>query len=206
MKEAIHFLRQVPIFATLSTLQLTEVAKIAYRRRFGRDTLILRQGEEGSSLHVVVAGRARVYFEKVNGEQATLGILGPGEFFGELAVLDYQPRRVSVAALEHCETLIIERDDLLRILRQHPDACMAMLSILCARVRRADDLLEEALTRLIGGFIPICAWCKRIRAGSGEWHPLETYIPKYTQASVTHDICPDCEARAREVLAPRQHS
>ncbi|MBI2321368.1 MAG: hypothetical protein HYU88_04580 [Chloroflexi bacterium] len=74
-----------------------------------------------------------------------------------------------------------------------------MLSTLGARLRQADELIESLLREVLSGFIPICAWCRRIQAETGDWHPLETYVLTRTSAQLTHGICPDCEARAREL-------
>lgn len=140
----LEMLRQVPLFAPLGAERLADVEAIAQRRRFRRGEVLFHRGDPGAMLYVLLTGRVRIYSPSEDGSEVVLAILGPGEFFGELSLLDGQPRSASAQAIEDCEALVIGRDDFHRFLRQHPSASIAVLGVLSRRLRRTDELLEDA--------------------------------------------------------------
>lgn len=139
-----EFLRHVPLFAPLGPEHLAQIEAITQRRRFRRGDVIFHLGDSGATLYVLLAGKVRIYAPSEDGSEVTLCILRPSEFFGELSLLDGLPRSASAQAIEECESLVVSRDDFLRVLRQHPDVSIAVLSVLSQRLRRTDELVEDA--------------------------------------------------------------
>lgn len=137
-------LRQVPLFAPLGDDHLATVEAMAQRRRFRRGEIIFHRGDPGQTLYVILSGRVRIYAPSEDGSEVVLGILWPGEFFGELSLLDGQPRSASAQAIDDCEMLVIGREDFHRFLRSHPGASIIVLEVLSRRLRRTDLLLEDA--------------------------------------------------------------
>jgi CRP/FNR family cyclic AMP-dependent transcriptional regulator len=124
-------LRAVPLFAALPEDQLALLAEVAAPIEVAPGRAIARQGEIGSGLFVILEGRVRVVR---NGE--TVAELGPGEFFGELSVLDRRPRLASVVAEEQTRCLAIAAWDAEQLLLAHPAVTLTLLRTLAERLRR----------------------------------------------------------------------
>jgi len=125
---------------------LHRLLSVARRRTFARNEVVFHRGDPAEALHLISSGRFAVRIMTPLGDTATLAILGPGEAFGELALVGEDPERsATVAALERGETLSISRADLQRLRREHPGVNELLLRLLAARIRRMNDLLVEAL-------------------------------------------------------------
>ncbi len=124
-------LRAVPLFAALTDEQLALLADLAAPVDVAPGRPIARQGEIGSGLFVILEGRVRVVRDG-----STVASLGPGEFFGELSVLDRQPRIASVVAEEPTRCLAIAAWDAEQLLLSHPTVTLALLRALASRLRQ----------------------------------------------------------------------
>jgi CRP/FNR family cyclic AMP-dependent transcriptional regulator len=119
---------------------------VARRRAFARNEVVFHRGDPAEALHLISSGRFAVRIVTPLGDTATLAILGPGEAFGELALVGEDTERsATVAALGRGETRSISRTDLQRLRREHPGVNELLLRLLAARIRRMNDLLVEAL-------------------------------------------------------------
>jgi len=138
-----ELLRGAPLFAVLQPAELEQLVGIVSEHRFARGTTIIERGREGSSIFVLATGRARATAVSAGGREVTLSIVEPGMTFGELSLLDGQPRSATVAAMDDCLTLVIERRDFLPFLRAHADLALRLLGVLCERLRQTSLALEE---------------------------------------------------------------
>ena len=129
-------LRRVPLFERLEPEDLQRVAAVADERPFAAGTPIVREGEAGSELYVILEGRVRVEKAETDGTVRHLRFYDAGEHFGELAVLLERPRVASVIADNDVRTLVIDGDGLMAILHERPEAAMAMLATLAERISR----------------------------------------------------------------------
>jgi CRP/FNR family transcriptional regulator/CRP/FNR family cyclic AMP-dependent transcriptional regulator len=129
----------------IDTLQ--ELAKSALRRTYRRGDVVVRQGEPGDALYVLLSGEVKVLVEAPSGERAVVAILGPGDGAGELSLIDGEPRSATVEAIDDVAALVLLRRDFLDFIHQHPDAMERLLVTLVGRLRRADELAAE-LARL----------------------------------------------------------
>lgn len=112
-------------------------------RRFRRDETVFHQGDPGGALHVVVDGRVKIVLPSPDvAEPAILTTLGPGAFFGELALLDGEPHSASAIAVEPTETLVLGRDAFDRLLDEQPALRRALLAALAGELRRLTDHVE----------------------------------------------------------------
>jgi CRP/FNR family cyclic AMP-dependent transcriptional regulator len=136
-------LRNIPLFHKVPPHRLADIAFVARHETFRAGETIVRMGEPGSTLYVVHAGRVDVVRERPDGRALVLASLGPGEFFGELALFDYGPRAATIVAVEDAETLSLNRGAILRVLEAYPEVAVALLNALCTRLRTADNLLEN---------------------------------------------------------------
>lgn len=136
-------LRGTTLFAGLPTADLDQIAAHAGERRFAGGDVIVRRGEPGTSLIVLVHGQLRVGATSSEGKELTIGLLGPGDVLGEMAVLDGKPRSADVVAMAPGLILTLERGAVLPFLQERPALLMRLLTILCERLRKADAALED---------------------------------------------------------------
>ncbi len=136
-------LRCTTLFAGVPPAELDGLAAHASERRFAAGEMLVRRGEPGTSLIVLVQGRLRVGATSPEGRELTIGLLGPGSVLGDMAVLDGKPRSADVVAMTPGMALLLERVAVLPFLRERPELLMRLLLILCERLRRADAALED---------------------------------------------------------------
>ncbi len=132
------------IFADLTRRELDGVLSLAVRKKLRARQVVLRKGDPAMQIYVIVAGRLKAITTGGDGRQAALSIMGPGEVFGEVAVLDRQPRSATITALESCELLIIQRNDFFRYLRKSPQVAIKLLEVLAGRLRRLSVRVEDS--------------------------------------------------------------
>jgi CRP/FNR family transcriptional regulator, cyclic AMP receptor protein len=137
---------QGQLLTLLSDDERKALLSAARRRRFGRNEVIFHEGDPGDSLHVIVKGHVLVRVTTPTGDVATFGILGPGEFFGEVALLSEDATRTAtVAANEPVETLSLRRQDFLELRAKNQRVAELLVEVLIAEVRRLSQHLVEAL-------------------------------------------------------------
>lgn len=132
-----------PLFAAMQPEELDEILKFAADRRVRRGQTIFQRGDEGSSLMAVLRGRVRISSVSADGKELTLNVINTGEIFGEVALLDGQPRSADAVAIEDTVLLVVERRYFLPFLRHREDLCLRLLAVLCSRLRRTSTALEE---------------------------------------------------------------
>jgi CRP-like cAMP-binding protein len=134
------------LFRDLPETELRRLLAVARRRRFERREVVFHRGDPADTLHLVSGGRFAVRVTTRLGDTATIAVHGPGEAFGELALVDPgSPRSTTVAALEPGETFAVHRDDFRRVRRTHPSVDAVLVQVLGMRLRRSSELLVEAL-------------------------------------------------------------
>jgi CRP-like cAMP-binding protein len=122
-----------------------ELLQIARRRRFSRNEVVFHRDDPGDSLHLISKGRFAIQVMTPLGEQATIAVRGPGESFGEMALVGGMRRSATVAALEDAETFSIHQPDFERLRRQHPGVSDVLVRFLVNEVRMLNERLLEAL-------------------------------------------------------------
>jgi CRP/FNR family transcriptional regulator, cyclic AMP receptor protein len=131
-------LKSVPLFSTLPEDQLTSLAACATLHNYPRGTFILHAGEETDGLYIMLSGRAKVLIIDEKGREVILSSLGPFDFFGEMGLLDDQPRSASVETIEFCELMRISKVDFNRCLTENFDIAIRIMRGLVKRLREAD--------------------------------------------------------------------
>lgn len=140
-----EFLSFVPIFSELNDDTIEKIEKIGTRKIFPKNDVILLEDEVGTALFVIVSGKVKVSRTSNDGREVILTILSDSDFFGEMAILDGQTRSATVTAIENSELFIIQRNDFLVLLRDHPEVSIALLQELTKRLR-ATDVKIKALS------------------------------------------------------------
>jgi CRP/FNR family transcriptional regulator, cyclic AMP receptor protein len=136
-------LESSPIFVALDEPGRRELIVRAQPRRFAAGAAICRVGEPGNSMMAVVAGTVRVSLPSAKHREVILADLTAGELFGEIALLDGKPRSADVTALTNCELLVLERRDFIPLLERNTAACLKVMEMLCARIRRSDERMID---------------------------------------------------------------
>jgi len=132
------FLATIPLFSGLPEEELERFAELTRERSYPKGSVILFQDDPGDSLFVLRAGRVKVVLIGEDGREVILGVLEPGAHFGELALIDDQPRSAHVIAMEDAQLLVLRREDFKRRVEANPTVAWALLTELSRRLRRAD--------------------------------------------------------------------
>lgn len=131
-------LRAVPLFSGFPEEQLRALATMVNRKSVPRGAMIMAAGDPTDSLYIILSGRLKVMMSDADGKEVILSILGPGEFFGEMGLIDDSPRSASVVAIEPCELLSIAKRDFSKSLAESFEMSTAVMRGLVARLREAD--------------------------------------------------------------------
>ena len=132
-------LQKVPLFSHLAPADLQRVAEVAREKSYPRNSVILFEDDPGDALYVVARGQVKVVLIGDDGREVILSVLGEGDFFGEMALLDDEPRSAHVIAMEDSDLLVLRREEFEGILQQRPMIALALLRELTRRLRRADE-------------------------------------------------------------------
>lgn len=134
-----------PVFGQLDPPQLKRLASYAHLRRVPGGTTVFVKGDPGTALFAVRSGTVKIAVPSVDGREAMFNLLHPGEIFGEIALLDGQPRTADAIAMTDCELMVIERRDFLSFVHGDTNVALKLIELLCARLRVAGEHLEEVV-------------------------------------------------------------
>ncbi len=144
-------LRAVPLFRQVPEADLRAMADLVRERRQPRGSLILTQGDEGETLFLIRSGQVKVAVVAEDGREVILSVLGAGSFFGEMALIDDEPRSAHVIAMEESVLLALRREDFRSQLARSPELGIALLRELSRRLRRADDTIASLMLLDVNG-------------------------------------------------------
>ncbi len=135
-------LKQIKLFSGLQEAELQAIGSRTNTRVFPRNAIIVNEGDQTDSLYIVISGRVKVFSSDEEGKEVVLNTIGPGEYFGEVALLDEQPRSASVIALESAKLAMIPRADFLRYLNEYPPLATNLLKTLARRMRTETENIK----------------------------------------------------------------
>lgn len=143
--------RRFSLFAELDDRELAAVADVAKSRRHTKDEVVFHEDESGDVFCLIREGRVKVTMVSPEGKEIILSMLGPGDFFGEMSLLDDEPRSATVIATENLELLILWRSDFLQLLHENFSISRKVLVELSRRLRLASDRIESLATMDVYG-------------------------------------------------------
>ncbi len=143
----LHALRSIPLFETLSGSEAAELFALFTVRSIAQNTPLFHRDDPGDSMFFIESGRIRISVQDTDGHDTVLAEMGPGDFFGEMAMLDGQTRSADATAIEDSKLAVLARDDLRALLRKKPDLALGLLTALTHRLRRTDNLLRHRISR-----------------------------------------------------------
>jgi CRP/FNR family transcriptional regulator/CRP/FNR family cyclic AMP-dependent transcriptional regulator len=164
-----QLLRRVTLFSGLKEDELDALAKVTARRSFQKHSVILLAEEEGNSLFIIQKGKVKVSILSEDGREIVLTLLGDGEFFGEMSLLDGLPRSATVIALEDTEAVMLRREDLLRLIERTPQIAIKLMAELTIRLRKTDQKIESLALLDVAG--RIASAVLQLAADEGEETP-----------------------------------
>ena len=144
-------LRKHPIFCDLDPEALDQLCRYAKHSSLKRGATIVSKGDPGNSLIAVISGTVKISVSSPDGRSAILNLIGPGEIFGEVAVLDGLARTADATANTNCEIYVIDRRDFLPFVRSQPALAMKFIELLCTRLRWTSDQVEEVILQDLPG-------------------------------------------------------
>jgi CRP/FNR family transcriptional regulator/CRP/FNR family cyclic AMP-dependent transcriptional regulator len=140
---AAQALQKVPFFANLSVDEAAGLGEHLVLRRFNTDQIIFHLGDPGGLLYIITAGKVKISRSTPDGQEALLAILGPGDFFGELALLDDSPRSATAEAIEQTETYTLHRDGFMAFIDSNPRFAHHVLYTLAKRIRHLNNQISD---------------------------------------------------------------
>jgi CRP-like cAMP-binding protein len=141
--DKLAMLRNHTLFRELPPPVIAQLGEYMTRRMVVRGTTIFAKGDAGTGLMGVLSGSVKISVASAEGRDIILNIIHAGEIFGEMALLDGQPRSADATAISDCELMVLERREFVPFLRSQPDVTLKLLEILCSRVRRTSDQLQD---------------------------------------------------------------
>lgn len=145
------FFKKFSLFAELDDRELASIAAIAKPRRYAKDDVVFHESEIGDIFCLIREGQVKVTMISPEGKEIILAMFGPGEFFGEMALLDDEPRSATIIATEPLELVTIWRGDFLQILQENFSITRKILAELSRRIRKMSTRLESLATMDVYG-------------------------------------------------------
>ena len=181
----------VSFFSDLAEDDLAQIAEHAVLESFKRGALIITEGDSADALYVVISGRVKVFLGSDDGKEVVLTVLVPGECFGEIALLDEEPRSASVAAMEKTKLLVIRRDPFLELLQGNPILTRSMIRSLAHLVRRLTDSVQSLALKDV--YRRIVEILERRAVSEGELRVINERL--------THQLLADMVGASREMVS-----
>ena len=145
------FFRKFALFAELDDRELAQIAAVAKSRRYAKDDVVFHADESGDIFCLIREGQVKVTMISPEGKEIILTMFGPGEFFGEMALLDDEPRSATVVATEPLDVVTIWRSDFLQILQENFSIAKKVLAELSRRLRKMSNRIESLATMDVYG-------------------------------------------------------
>ncbi|MBL8700608.1 MAG: Crp/Fnr family transcriptional regulator [Alphaproteobacteria bacterium] len=134
-----------PLFGNLPPEDIESIASYARVERFRKGATIFHKGDLGAGLMAVLLGEVKISVPSSEGKEAVLNIIRAGQVFGEIALLDGQPRTADAVAMSDCDLLVLDRREFVPLLRSNPDLALRIMELLCARLRRTSEQVEDVM-------------------------------------------------------------
>lgn len=129
-------------FPKLSPEQLKLVSSYGVTRKYAKNTILVSEEDPSDMFYVILKGQVKAFVSDENGKEALLNILGQGEYFGEIAIIDAAPRSASIMTLEPCQMAVVAKGEFERCLAEHPDIALGLIRSLVKRIRALTEQVK----------------------------------------------------------------
>ena len=193
MKDRNEALRAIPLFRDLGEKDLADIAGLLIDRKFPRDAVIYEDGSIGDYMYIIQEGQVKVTKMSEDGREKILEILGPGNFHGEMALLDRAPRSASAKTITPCVLLALSRADFLGLLKQNHEVTLELIRVLARRLRETDEQIKGLLFERVEGRT------RRLLARLAK-EPVPGREDKIATSPITHQQLADLVGTSRETI------
>ncbi len=136
-------LENVSLFANIPAHLVTHLEKLCVVRKYPKNTVLVTEGDESTHLYILRKGTASAYLNSDDGRQVNLNYMHEGDYFGELSLLDGQPRSASVISVTDCEVIMISKTSFDELLRDYPEFALVLITELTGRIRKLTDSVKD---------------------------------------------------------------
>ena len=168
MLSNLELIRRVPLFSMLTAGQAEAVADAVVKRRFKRGETIVEQNKKSNALFILLTGRARVVTADARGREVILAILNPGDYLGEMSLIDNEPHSATVRAEVQTDVLMLGRAEFARCLPENTSMAYAVMKGLVQRLRHADRKIESLALMDVYGRVAHCLLEASVRNDKAE--------------------------------------
>ncbi|MDJ0839613.1 MAG: Crp/Fnr family transcriptional regulator [Acidobacteriota bacterium] len=147
----LSLIQKVPLFEGLSSEALERLLQATNRKAYPKDATIVEENEVGDTLYMILSGKVKVTNIGPDGKEVILSVLGDGEFFGEMSLLDKEPRSANVVSMEKTEMMLLRRKEFMNLLENNGEILSKLLAVLSSRLRHANAQIRSlALLDVLG--------------------------------------------------------
>ncbi len=151
-----HTIQKVPLFSDLTEEEIQLVMQSGHRRTFPSKNIVFQEGDPGEHLLIILSGTVKILLTGKDGKEFILSVLGKGEFFGEMAILEAAPRCATVKTVEPCEFFMLGQKELNQLLIQHPGIALKFLKNISRRLRKTTEQVRSLVMFDIYGRVGRC--------------------------------------------------
>jgi len=189
------YLKCIPLFSDLSDEDLESIAQLAVVSRIPKKYIVVQEGEIGDSMYVILLGSVKIVYYTPDGREVILSILESGDFFGEMSLLDQEPRSATVMTLENSEFAYIRHSDFEHLMAGNPKLTIALLNEVVKRLRRTSHILERVSTMDVPHrlYDYLCYFCQS--------HGSLSKQGQYIVSLPTHRLIADQLSTSRETIS-----
>ena len=191
----VDVLKSVPLFSQLGEEDVRAFAALTRERTYPKGSVIVFEDDTGDALYLVAGGQVKVVLIGEDGREVILSVLGEGSFFGEMALIDNQPRSAHVIAMDDSRLLLLRRDDFQARILQSPAVAIALLAELSGRLRLADEKIGSLVLLDVNG--RVAALLLRLAEDEGG----DTITKKLTHHTIAQMIGSSRETVSRTMRA-----
>ncbi|MDX8407743.1 MAG: Crp/Fnr family transcriptional regulator [Mariprofundaceae bacterium] len=191
----IDILRKIPLFTELNEEELQAVAGLITRQDIQKKNIVVQEGEPGEALYIILEGSVKISSYSADGREVVLSLLGKGSFFGEMSLLDKQPRSATVTTMEDAKFAQVRRSDLEPLLLKQPGIALKLLAEVVSRLRRTSQVLQRISSMDVPHrlYAYLTDHCQRFgQREDDQWHT--TVLP-------THQLLADQLSTSRETVS-----
>jgi CRP/FNR family cyclic AMP-dependent transcriptional regulator len=139
----IEAIKNIPLFSGLQESSLQDIANLATKRKYPKNTVIINEGDDTDSLYLINEGKVKIVLSDEDGKEVIISMLGPGDFFGEMAIIDDEPRSACVITMEPSRFSIIHKAEFNKFMHNNPEATTNLMKSLSQRLRAANKNIES---------------------------------------------------------------
>ncbi len=190
-----ELLKEVKLFSFLTHEEMEEISKLAKKKRYEKDEVILRETEFGNAFYLIAKGSVKVSIYSEEGEETILTFLGVGDFFGEMALFLDSIRCANVISLEETEVFVLERQDFYEILKNNFNMTKKIFEVLCLRLRQANFFIDSLAHLDVSG--RLIRFFQEISKEKGQDEGEYVSVPRFSQQDLAGKIASTRETISR---------